>query len=122
MIIPYSSDTKTSKSLKLTIKKQLSRVKATSLLGSTQRRARLTSPTEPPAPPEVPVVAASAVAPEAVVHRVEVGTAAVAPSAAAAPERVVAVAAAVDDVARRGPERHGGLVGHVDGLLVHEAA
>ena len=77
-----------------------------------------TSPAEPPAPPQVPLVAAS-VAPEAVVHRVEVGPVA---APAAAPERVVAVAAAVDDVARRGPERHGRLVGHVDGLLVHEVA
>ena len=74
-----------------------------------------TSPAEPPAPPQVPLVAAS-VAPEAVVHRVEVGP------VAAAPERVVAVAAAVDDVARRGPEGHRRLVGHVDGLLVHEVA
>ena len=75
-----------------------------------------TSPTEPPAPPQVPLVAAP-VAAEAVVHRVEAGAV-----AAAAPKRVVAVAAAVDDVARRGPERHRRLVGHVDGLLVHEVA
>ena len=33
-----------------------------------------TSPAEPPAPPQVPLVAAPAVAPEAVVHRVEVGS------------------------------------------------
>ena len=80
--------------------------------------AQRTSPAEPPAPPQVPLVAAS-VAPEAVVHRVEVCPVA---APAAAPERVVAVAAAVDDVARRGPERHGRLVGHVNGLLVHEVA
>ena len=52
-----------------------------------------TSPAEPPAPPQVPLVAAP-VAAEAVVHRVETGAV-----AAAAPERVVAVSATVDDVA-----------------------